>query len=328
MLARALLSSVLLCAAAAAPIVGILSLPVGECDSVGRQAQLSAYRASHPEDLAAATSCFDNYYALWLGAAGIQSAVLPFDASPQQMTTLLGSVNGVLFTGGSLYLTPNNQSAYYKAASFVFEAVKKINDGGDFLPLWGTCQGFQMLCMLAAGTDVLQRFAYDSDGISLALDLTTAANTSRMFGTMPARILSILTTENVTSNLHHDGVSPADFQASVPLSSFMNLLSVNVDLKGKAFVSSMEAFKYPIYGVQWHPERPQYDWTASENVSHTASAVEAMQYMANFFAAAVRTNTHSFANQSLLAEVSLFSYETVSPSKDSYQYYYFEPLTL
>lgn len=55
--------------------------------------------------------------------------------------------------------------------------VKKMNDAGTHFPLWGTCQGFQLLHLLAANDDlsVLEINAYDSEG---ALRLPYASHTS------------------------------------------------------------------------------------------------------------------------------------------------------
>ena len=45
----------------------------------------------------------------------------------------------------------------------------------------------------------------------------------------------------------------------------------------------------PVYGAQWHPERPQFEWhkidpnTGLDPVNHDAMAVLAMQSFANFF---------------------------------------------
>jgi anthranilate/para-aminobenzoate synthase component II len=85
----------------------------------------------------------------------------------------------------------------------------------------------------------------------------------------------------VQINFHHDGVEPEVFNATpklVHLSSFnrlefaltyrsrlwqynfYNVLSTNADRKGKVFVSSIEAKQYPIYGVQYHPERVQFEF--------------------------------------------------------------------
>jgi hypothetical protein len=93
------------------PIVGILSMPVTECDSISAHQREVLSSFSPPSG---ATSCFTSFYAQWLLAAGVRSAVIPYDASAEELSALLSSVNGVLFTGGDLYLSPNNQSDYYK----------------------------------------------------------------------------------------------------------------------------------------------------------------------------------------------------------------------
>ncbi len=43
------------------------------------------------------------------------------------------------------------------------------------------------------------------------------------------------------------------------------------------------AYKYPFYGVQWHPEKNVFEWTTHEDIPHSLPAVQAAQAMANFF---------------------------------------------
>jgi len=43
------------------------------------------------------------------------------------------------------------------------------------------------------------------------------------------------------------------------------------------------AKKYPIYAIQWHAEKNQYEWSTTENIPHSAEAVQLGQYMGNFF---------------------------------------------
>ncbi len=74
----------------------------------------------------------------------------------------------------------------------------------------------QLLNILAAGVDVLEHNAFDSEDISLALNFTAAAPSSRLFGPngVPAAVVDILATQSVTANLHHDGVTPSTFNVS------------------------------------------------------------------------------------------------------------------
>ena len=40
---------------------------------------------------------------------------------------------------------------------------------------------------------------------------------------------------------------------------------------------------YPLYGVQWHPEKNPFEWTRELNIPHSAEAILASQYMEFFF---------------------------------------------
>lgn len=45
----------------------------------------------------------------------------------------------------------------------------------------------------------------------------------------------------------------------------------------------VSAYKYPIYGTQWHPEKNAFNWDPRYVINHDAHAVRVAQYFANFF---------------------------------------------
>lgn len=45
------------------------------------------------------------------------------------------------------------------------------------------------------------------------------------------------------------------------------------------------ANKYPVYAVQWHPEKNNFVWTSKAHINHDANAVRVSQYFADFFVA-------------------------------------------
>ena len=59
--------------------------------------------------------------------------------------------------------------------------------------------------------------------------------------------------------------------------------AINKDTQGLEFVSSFEHRQYPIYGVQFHPEKNAYEWKVTNKIAHTAGAISAGQYFADFF---------------------------------------------
>lgn len=78
-----------------------------------------------------------------------------------------------------------------------------------------------------------------------------------------------MTTENVT-------VSGLD--------TFLNPLATSLDDRNLTFVASFEARNYPIWGVQFHPEKNIYEWGESyKSIPHSLNAVHVGQYFGSFF---------------------------------------------
>lgn len=44
----------------------------------------------------------------------------------------------------------------------------------------------------------------------------------------------------------------------------------------------MEGFKYPVYAVQWHPEKAPFEWKNLGGISHAPNAVKTSFYLAEF----------------------------------------------
>lgn len=71
-------------------------------------------------------------------------------------------------------------SLYYNNSQYLFDLIIQANDRGDYFPIWGTCQGFEQLAMLASGNlSILNNF--DAEDISLPLIFTEEAATSKLF---------------------------------------------------------------------------------------------------------------------------------------------------
>ncbi|OXB72425.1 UNVERIFIED_CONTAM: hypothetical protein H355_015660 [Colinus virginianus] len=73
-----------------------------------------------------------------------------------------------------------------------------------------------------------------------------------------------------------------NFTKNEKLYNFYNILTTNTDDEVE-FISTMEAYKYPIYGVQWHPEKNPFEWKNSSGIPHSSTAVRAAYYIADFF---------------------------------------------
>lgn len=190
----------------------------------------------------------------YIEAAGARVVPINYYATNSQLDHLLDSLNGFLFPGGG--------SVYPSSAQYVYDQLKARNDKGTYLPLWGTCMGFQWLLIAQSkNQNILDPPSgqMDSYNYSIPLDFTIEPRKSRLFEKASEQVLQILAKENVTLNNHHYGIYTNHFKSTSSLSNFFELISTNQDRKGVEFVSTIEAFKYPIYGSQWHPEKNTFE---------------------------------------------------------------------
>jgi len=272
----------------ALPIIGILTKPTADC------VRHPSKRALLQGDLSLeATCCFLSYYVKWIEAAGGQVVPILLNPDPAYLEKVYGNINGVLLTGGGIDLQVD--SDYKTIATFFFN---KSTAGNTYFPIWGTCLGLQLLSIIAADDVNVLTHGFDAYA-PYPLIFNDQAKGSRIFSSMPSNVVNSFTEQNITMNLHHDGITPDSYKNSKKLNSFFNALSTNYDKNNKEFISTMESFKYPIYAVQWHPERSQFDFIPDSGVPHTLDAILAMQYTANFFVNECRKNERQIDQKSV-----------------------------
>jgi gamma-glutamyl hydrolase len=247
-------------------------------------------------------------------------------ATEDELDKLFDSLSGFFFVGGG--------SMFPDSAQYIFDKTVAANDKGDFAPLWGTCMGFQWLLLSAAHGDLKldpsDGTQMDAENISLPLVFTDKAADSKLLGTAaPTNIQSILQTQNVTMNNHHYGIYPQHFDETPAVMNFYDALSTNKDRQGVAFISTIEAKKYPIFGTQWHPEKNNFEFQEAngiplEAINHSPDAVLVSQYTANFFVNQARKSTHKFSNPQTEQQSLIYNYESVKTTGSFVETYFFK----
>ena len=111
----------------------------------------------------------------------------------------------------------------------------------------------------------------------------------------------ILKTKKVTFNYHQRCLTEKDFTSNSNLKKDFTIITTNQDATNPSltFVSTMEHKCLPIYGVQWHPEKNQYEFELNHHYSHIPhdyNAVLIGQYFANFFVNETRKSCSTFPN--------------------------------
>jgi len=292
----------------------------GGCDVYDSEDEVLKHVLYIRPGYASPNSCFTSYYVKWIEQGGGRVIPIRYDTDQTELEHLISSLNGVLFTGGGLDLSLN--TTYVETAMSIFKLSQKKPN--DYFPVWGTCQGFQLLNVLAADDSGVVVPGFDSEDISWSLDISPDSFKSRLFSGLPSEIVKFLATENVTMNFHHDGVTPETFNSNTKLSGFYDLLSTNSDRKGRVFVSTMEAKDWPIYGTQWHPERQQFEFNDVDvGFNHAYDSIRANSAVGAFFVNECRKNNHQFVNKTEEASRLIYNYVPTYDPPGSQQVYIF-----
>ncbi|XP_053537215.1 gamma-glutamyl hydrolase isoform X2 [Ictalurus punctatus] len=215
-------------------------------------------------------------YVKYLESAGARVVPVMINKTEEEYTILFKSINGILFPGGGASIF---SSGYAKAASIFYKLALDANSKGDYFPVWGTCLGFEQLTLLTSGKSLLSQT--NTSGVALPLNFTKELKDSRMFKDFPEDLMASLANEPLTENSHQWSISTKRFTGNEQLKKFYRILSTNTDGQTE-FVSTVEAYDFPIYGTQWHPEKNAFEWTRGY-IPHSTAAVRTTFYLAHFF---------------------------------------------
>lgn len=187
----------------------------------------------------------------------------------------LQNLNGVLFAGG------NEHEGYFRWAKNVYEEVKRLNDAGQFLPLWGTCLGFEDIMMYESPfLDKAIEVIENHDQVAPLNFLPTESALWSSFGTED---LEVLQTQAITYLSHTYGFSLENFNTDTGLSAAFKATATQKSDSGREFVAAVESKRYPFYGVQFHPEKPLWSYVNSTHVPHDEQAALINRKFADFF---------------------------------------------
>ena len=191
----------------------------------------------------------------------------------------------------------------------IFNLARETFDNGGYFPIMGMCLGHQFFATVVNGPGDI-RIPTDSHGFLAPLNLSKDYRESKLFRDVPDYLAKAFNSSPTITAHNHDYSLPVQlFEKNKKVKDFYKVLTTNVDRKGKQFVSTMEARKYPFYSTQWHPEKCSYEWSARQKVSHDLIAIQLAQYISNFFVNEAKFSSHKFATEEEAKEALIYNYQ-------------------
>uniref|UniRef100_A0A1B6EFZ1 folate gamma-glutamyl hydrolase n=1 Tax=Clastoptera arizonana TaxID=38151 RepID=A0A1B6EFZ1_9HEMI len=205
----------------------------------------------------------------------------------------LNKINGVVLPGGGVNFV--DHEGYADAGRIIYETAMKMNEEGDYFPIFGVCQGYQLLMFLANDNNCSIMSKCESFE-ALPLMFKPNFRNSSLFRDAPEIIINYLKTLQVTSNHHRFCVTEESLR-NAKLDSTWRVMSVNSDPFNNTFISSSESSLYPFVGVQFHPEKNAYEWNINQTFNpHFPEAIESGRYFYDWIVKAARKNNHSYSS--------------------------------
>jgi len=288
------------------------------------------------------TCCVSSYYTRWAEQAGVRVIPIPTFVSDADLRWYLDRVNGVLFTGGIILDDHDVMRHYVNRATIIYDyAVAKHEGRGptsnglparEHFPLWGTCQGFEILHIVAAGGyphnfKILQTNFTGMRPAMLPMTFyPSVREESTLLSKAPASLLDAMEEKGTTLNFHVKGVPPSVFDPSSPnyypsVDRVFRPLSVSWDSSEQPFVAAIEGRNgLPIYAVQFHPEKPQFDFTNAA-VGHDDDTLGIAAYFSYFLASELKKNGHAFDSRAEANRLTINKYPLVNMGY-GLQYYF------
>ncbi|XP_053606790.1 gamma-glutamyl hydrolase A-like isoform X1 [Plodia interpunctella] len=290
------------------PIVGILA-----------QEQSYQLKDKYPENF---TSYIAASYVKDVEASGARVVPIMIGKDRSYYAELMSKINGVLFPGGATYF--NQSDGYADAGQHIYEIAQELNDNGDYFPVFGTCLGYELLMILASGRSEVENRANCSSKRNMPLHFTHDFRDSKMYRKAEEDVITWLANENITVNYHQFCILDKNMEA-YNLTKDWRITSHSDDDNGLEFIASVEHRRYPIYGVQFHPEKIPFEW--NNQYPHSYKALKANRHFMDFFVSECRKNLHAFATKTEENQHLIYNYQPrFTGLVSSYeQCYFFEP---
>lgn len=251
-------------------------------------------------------SYFPSSYAKWLKERGVD--ILPIDINDDLYSILeaVQAVDGLLLTGGAVPLYMHEKSFendldfssimelkhpsfYTRVIKEVIKLIKSINDKKHRVyPIWATCLGFESLVLNESSLDVaLDRVHNEGYNSHLELDSRDDIKQTRFYDyfSKNPNLLDSMAKKNLFFFNHENGFIENHFMKNEYLRTNYHVIATSTTKhkNNQHIVAVIENKKYPIFGVQFHPEKNKFEHHPSVTADRDDETLTICDDLANLF---------------------------------------------
>lgn len=268
-----------------APVIGIYTQADTSDEPKGEIESFKIDGASNYSYIAAS-------YVKYIQISGAQVVpIFAYNKEKSYFDNLLPKLNGVLFPGGGYEI--NIKNTWTSNADYILKYAISENKKGNSFPVWGTCLGWELLAYLTSGYD--SKVLSSVRGESAVKNRLAIKTPSYLFGDLSTTLKNNLENGNGIVYFNHVwAVSTSYYQTNEVFKAFWNIVSTTTSSYNEQFISAAESKEYPIYGIQFHPEKNLFEWKVYADRSD--SGAEIVQVLSNKFVEKARASKNKFAS--------------------------------
>ena len=243
------------------------------------------------------TSYMASSYVKWLESSGALVIPIEFDLSKPKMLGFLRQLNGIVLIGGGIDNVKthnlNQFLSYQDSLYYVLNYAIYQNKSNNYFPVWCTCMSFEMAAIFFAENIRLRK---QEDLKKYLVSAGDIGEDYLHWTNNKSKIKNIFTKKQRYAQKKYPSIFMAHCYAIAvnsklgkDLSKVANITATNISSgdcgkKGIKYVSSYEIKDYPIYGVQFHPEKPPFEYiNDNKRVPKTTIAIDTSYKMSKFF---------------------------------------------
>ena len=202
---------------------------------------------------------------------GATSLVIPYDMPWERMKEILDQLQGIVLPGGiAAFADQDGKLTYYGSQILkIYKYVIERNEANKPFFVFGVCLGFQELIKAATGGDltVIQGGFNDRGLHSVEFLPTDFMTKSKVLSRGNLNDYIKVFQKQYIFYQHDFGITPEHFMKYTELVKNYNILATSKTDSGLEYATIIEHKKYPIFGVQFHPEKNAWERRSDHYIS-------------------------------------------------------------